>query len=295
MPSLKHSELQALSNTLLELYSPCSRADLPERFFAALERHLSCDSYCYNEFCGQIAVRMAQKPVLRLDATVFNRYVDQHPTIAVFVRDQTQSSLKISDFLSLNQWQRSDLWNNFFRLECLNYQLGYLAGNEGPRLGLALNRTERDFTEEERALFDLLIPHLLQVFQTSQFFSRLSDVAEASRQAWLVVNSTGRILFETGKAVDLLVEYFGHNGSLPAQIRDWLNRRAAALNDINGLVSPLQDFSIQQGSRRLTVRSLSSPDSPEQRLLLSKEDQDLDPQSLQCLGLTNAKRKYYSG
>src|SRR6516162_7551718 len=124
MPSLKHSELQALSNTLLELYSPCSRADLPERFFAALERHLSCDSYCYNEFCGQIAVRMAQKPVLRLDATVFNRYVDQHPTIAVFVRDQTQSSLKISDFLSLNQWQRSDLWNNFFRLECLNYQLG---------------------------------------------------------------------------------------------------------------------------------------------------------------------------
>src|SRR5262249_34533721 len=78
----------------------------------------------------------------------------------------------------------------------------------------------------------------------------------------------------------------GYNGSLPAQIRDWLNRRAAALNDSNGLVSPLQDFSIQRGSKRLTVRSLSPPDSPEQRLLLSKDDQELDPQSLQCLGLT---------
>jgi hypothetical protein len=117
MPCLKHSELQALSNTLLELYSPCSQADLPKRFFAALERHLSCDSYCYNEFSDQIAVRMAHKPILRLDTSVFNHYVDQRPTIAAFVRDQTQSSLKISDFLSLNQWQRSDLWNNFFRLE----------------------------------------------------------------------------------------------------------------------------------------------------------------------------------
>jgi hypothetical protein len=159
---------------------------------------------------------------------------------------------------------------------------------------LALNRTKRDFTEEERALFDLLIPHLLQVFQTSQLFSRLSDVAETSREAWLVANSTGRILFETGKAVDWLVEYFG-NGSLPAQIRDWLKRRASGFNDSNGLASSLQDFSIQRGRKRLTVRSLSSPQSPEQRLLLSKDNQEFDPQALHLWDLQNGKRKYYSG
>jgi DNA-binding CsgD family transcriptional regulator len=286
MPRLKHFELQALSSTLLELYSPSPQANLPARFFAALKRHLSCDNYCYSEFSNQGAACMAFEPALRVDTNVFNHYVDQHPTIAAFIKDQIRSSLKISDFLSLNQWRRSDLWNNCFRLENLNYQLGYLALNPGPRLGLALNRTKRDFTDGERALFDLLIPHLLQVFQTSQLFSRRQDPKEANGQAWLIADSTGQILSETNQALHWLTEYFGHNGSLPARIRDWLRQRAAAFNDSNGLVSPLQDFSIQRGATHLTVRSLSPPDSPEQRLLLSKDHQELHPQPLQSLGLT---------
>src|SRR5262249_40112467 len=41
-----------------------------------------------------------------------------------------------------------------------------------------------------------------------------------------------------------------------------------------------------RGSNQLTVRSLSPPDSQEQRLLLSQYDQELGPESLQTLGLT---------
>jgi hypothetical protein len=188
-------------------------------------------------------------------------------------KDQIRSSLKISDFLTLNRWRRSDLWNNCFRPENLNYQLGYLALNPGPWLGLALNRTKRDFTDGERALLDLLIPHLLQVFQTSQLFSRRSELKETNGQALLIADSTGQILSETNQALHWLREYFGYNGSLPARIRDWLKRRAAAFNDSDGLVSPLEDFSIQRGSNHLTVHSLSPPDSQEQRLLLRSLEQ----------------------
>lgn len=132
----------------------------------------------------------------------------------------------------------------------------------------------------------LLKPHLEQAFRTGRFFSHLSDAAEAGAQACLVVDSTGRILFDTGKAVHWLVEYFGHNGSLPAQIRDWLKQRASSLGDPNGVSPPLKDFSIQRGSKRLTVRSLSSVQATEHRLVLTQTSEELDAHSLQTLGLT---------
>jgi hypothetical protein len=152
MPRLKHAELQALSNTLLELYSPGPLADLPARIFAALERHVSCEHRCYHEFSDQIAV--AHKSSVQIDTATFNHYADQHPTMEAIIRDQIRSVAKIFDFKTLSQWQRTDLYNLCFRPEGLNHQnhqLGYLALNEGPRLGIALNRTKRDFSEEERA------------------------------------------------------------------------------------------------------------------------------------------------
>ena len=286
MARLKHSELEAFSNTLLELYSPGPQEDLPARILAALERNISCEHRCYHEFSDQIAMRVAHKPSVQIDINAFNQYADQHPALGAIIRDQIRSSARISDFKTLSQWRRTDLYNLCFRPEGLNYQLGYLALNEGPRLGIALNRAKRDFSEEERTLFDLLIPHLFQVFRTSQFLSRLSEVAEASGQAWIAADCSGRILFETGKAVHWLVEYFGHNGSLPAQIRDWLKRRASSLGDPSGVSLPLKDFSIQRGSKRLTVRSLSSVQAAEHRLVLTETSEELDANSLQTLGLT---------
>lgn len=286
MPRLKHSELRAFSQTLVDLYSPGPHAAMPARAFAALERHLSCDHCCYHEFSDQTLVRAVHKPDLPLDTDIFSYYVDQHPGLAAIIGKQIRTSVKISDFKTLSQWHRTDLYNYFFRPEGLNHQLGYLALNEGARLGLALNRKKRDFSEEERTLLDLLVPHLVQSFHASRLFSELSEIAEAGGNAWLVIDSTGHILFETGKAVRWLAKYFGHNHSLPTQILDWLKRRASRLGDPNDLTSPLKELSVRRGSERLVVESLSPVRSPEQRLLLSEIKDELDPQPLRCLGLT---------
>jgi hypothetical protein len=92
--------------------------------------------------------------------------------------------------------------------------------NNGRRFGLAFNRMKRDFGEQERFLLNLLTPHLLHAFQSSQLFSLLSEQVEASGKAWLVADEAGHILFYTGKPIDWLREYFGNSGSLPAEIRD---------------------------------------------------------------------------
>jgi DNA-binding CsgD family transcriptional regulator len=124
------------------------------------------------------------------------------------------------------------------------------------------------------------------VFQTSQFLSWLSEVAKANDQGWLLVDSSCRVLLETVQAANWLTEYFGHDESLPAQLRAWLKRRASELKYSNDSASTLQDLSIERGSKVLTVHLLSPAESAEHRLLLTESDQKLHAQPLQKLGLT---------
>jgi DNA-binding CsgD family transcriptional regulator len=124
-----------------------------------------------------------------------------------------------------------------------------------------------------------------QVFEAGQILSWLSEVVEANDQAWLLVDSQCRILFETRLAVRWLIKYFGHNGSLPDQLRDWLKRHVSGLRNSNPSVLA-SHFSIQRGSTLLTVKLLSPAKSGEQRLLLTESDQEVHAGPLQALGLT---------
>ncbi len=162
-------------------------------------------------------------PEYPFDNRIFEAYLHQHPTWNGIVSGRLKSSVKISDFVSRAGWQRTDLYNYIFRPQGQNHQLAFITLGELPQLGVALNRSTRDFSEEERSVLDLLKPHLSQALTASKLSSCFSHAAESNGQAWIVTDSTGRILFETGKAIDLLKEYFGHNGSLPTQVRDWLN------------------------------------------------------------------------
>jgi len=42
--------------------SPVSKRICLRAFFTAMERHLSCTNYRYDEFSGEFAVRLAHKP-----------------------------------------------------------------------------------------------------------------------------------------------------------------------------------------------------------------------------------------
>jgi hypothetical protein len=214
MPRLRQLELRTLSEALLELYSPGPNADLPVRMYATLQRCLSFDFLGYHEITDNQNQRSVGYPEFPFDIRIFEAYLHQHPSWNGVVRDRLESSVRISDFVSRDKWQRTDLYNHIFRPQGLDHQLAFITFSEFPQLGVALNRSRRDFSEEERSILDLLKPHLSQALTASKLISYYSDAAERNGQAWIVANSAGRILFETGKAVDLLKEYFGHNGSL---------------------------------------------------------------------------------
>ncbi|MBV8415434.1 MAG: helix-turn-helix transcriptional regulator [Verrucomicrobia bacterium] len=286
MPRLGHLELRAFSEALLELYSPGPNTDLPARMFTTLHRCLSFDFLGYHEITDNRNQRGVIYPEYPFHKGIFEAYLHQHPAWNAIIRARLEASVKISDFVSRDRWQRTDLYNHIFRPRGLNHQLAFITFGEFSQLGVALNRSTRDFSEEERSLLDLFKPHLSQALTASKLFSYYSDAAEGNGQAWIVADSAGRILFETGKAIDLLREFFGQNGSLPPQLRDWLKRRAQSLVNSNCLNLTLKEFSVQRGAKRLDVQSLSPVNASEHRLVLRETSEALDARSLQTLGLT---------
>jgi hypothetical protein len=65
MTRLRHSQLEALSKALLEIHVPGVLESLPERFFNAVRRFLTCDIYCYNELRNDQAIRFVDEPEYR--------------------------------------------------------------------------------------------------------------------------------------------------------------------------------------------------------------------------------------
>jgi DNA-binding CsgD family transcriptional regulator len=288
MPRLEHKNLTAVSEALLSLYAPGPYADFPARVCATVHHCLPSDCLAYHEIIDNQNQRAFFFPKIPFDTQIFETYLDQHPTWNAFAKDHMESSVKISDFISRDGWQRTDLYNHIFRPLTFDHQLAFITLGELPQLGVALNRSGMDFSEEERSILNVLKPHLFQAFTTSRLFSYFSDAADAVNHGYVVADRRGRILFATTKAIGWLEEYFGqnHNTSLPGILRDWLQNRSLKLFNTDNLGDPLKQLSFRFGSKRLTVESLSPIQGPDHRLVLSEVDDGLDAKPLEVLGIT---------
>ena len=119
---------------------------------------------------------------------VFDSYLYQLPTRAAALNLKTQSALKLSDFASLREWHRTDLYNYIFRANKLSYQLGFYSVHDSPQVGVSLNRSTRDFSEDERTILDLLRPHIVNAYRTDQFADYLAQRPEMAGHEMLLAD-----------------------------------------------------------------------------------------------------------
>ena len=218
MVRLKHSEEEALSRALLQLYRPCTLEDFPKRLLAALDECLSCDIYCYTELHQNGTARVEAKPSYRVSQDIFARYLHQHPSLNAIVERQILPPVKISDFCTLAQWQRTDLYNQYFRSENQKHQVGFLSLNQFPRFGASLNRSTGDFSEEEKQILELLRPHIVQAHENARIYGLLGKGLEAEGSAFLIARRVTGIL---------------RRHALPsAVLKSWWGRRRRRVNSI---------------------------------------------------------------
>jgi hypothetical protein len=134
MARLEHQNIVAVSEALLSLYAPGPNADFPVRVFRTLRRCLSFDFLGYHEIVDNRNQRGVIYPEYPFDMGIFDAYLHQHPAWNGIVRDRLESSVKISDFVSHDEWQRTDLYSYVFRPRGQNHQLAFITFGESPSL-----------------------------------------------------------------------------------------------------------------------------------------------------------------
>jgi hypothetical protein len=125
---------------------------------------------------------------------MFNRHLHEHPVIAHSGLPNTARSLRISDFLSRQQFHRLALYNEYYRPLGVEYQLSTVISISARHiLAVALDRDCLDFSENERLCLDLLRPHLMQSYRNLQILKLMKGAAEGNKKKLMVVNRTGQV------------------------------------------------------------------------------------------------------
>ena len=220
----------------------------------------------------------------------FAALASDHPFYRLYRGGGDGSARKVSDVVSLREFQRTALYNEVFRRIKIDHEMiVWLPVPRPIEINFGVHRERRDFTETDRLLLDLLRPHLVQAYRNAETVTQLGvnhrtlfDGFGALRHGAILLDADLRVLEMNARASELVTRYFGKRRqplSLPVQIRTWLVRQVSS--DIIELLEPL---TIDQATTRLIVRLLHRTG----RLLLILDEQwtVLLPEVLMPLGIT---------
>ena len=100
------------------------------------------------------------------DRAAFDRHFHEHPLVRYNAYQGGRGTQRISDSLPIEQFRRSALYNDYYRRIRIDHAMALpIYVRDGVLVSFVLNRTRRNFTDRERALLDVLRPHLARVYQ----------------------------------------------------------------------------------------------------------------------------------
>jgi DNA-binding CsgD family transcriptional regulator len=162
MPRVSVSDYQRVLDVLYEAGGVEGQVPFPEAVLVALRCLVPCEVVTYHAGSGGGTPAIAQTGQWRGDWTAQLREVDArtwHQDGLV----PTWGARKISDYLTQREFHRLELYQDVSRVLGIEYMMRLWldsGGADGARL--EFDRTDHDFDERDRAVLDLLLPHLAQ-------------------------------------------------------------------------------------------------------------------------------------
>jgi len=119
------------------------------------------------------------------ERAAFDRHFKHHPLVRFHGYDGGSVTQRISDCLPLARFRESALYNDYYRRIRIDHAVALpIFVRDGLLVSFVLNRSRRDFSDRERALLDLLRPHLARLYRRTATLNRLTP-REAEVLHWL--------------------------------------------------------------------------------------------------------------
>jgi DNA-binding CsgD family transcriptional regulator len=221
---LPSGRLEAALRSTVEWQEAASIHELALEACAGLHRLIPSDGVGWNEVdLGGRELRALTHPAgyfltghARLAELLHENPLVEH-------RAETRGAARtFSDFLSAAEFHRRHMYGDVYRDHDVEDLVAALVGvSGGVVIVVAFNRGARSFTRADRRLLDLLRPHLARAYravaeraEARALRAALERGLAAAGRAVLVLGRDGRIIEATGRARQLLADWFGHE--LPA-------------------------------------------------------------------------------
>lgn len=264
--------------------------DFPGRVVDAAPSLVPCARVSWNEVdraTGRMTV--VAKPEIDWATTAYDeRFAElagEHPVIAHFQRTHDGRPYKISDFLTADEFHRLSLYEEVYRPLGAEDQMFMTLPTPPPLgIGVALSRTEPDFTERDRNLLNLARPNLVVAYRNAALFTRLRTaldsferLAHERRDAIVVLTRQGVVEYATPRAIELLDRWFGPD-------LDELHRVCAAARASTG---PAWPTTVERDGHTLSVRVLPGASDGADVVVLDEASEMPSAARLAELGLTD--------
>ena len=281
MPWLADSDVGAGQGFARALADARTVAEVRNRSVAALAQLVPADVMTWDRVdLKSGAVRHAAFPAEAEPRGAFDALVGDavgHPLLAAHVA-RRRGALRLTEAVEYGRLTHSELFGDLLHPSGFDFGMAIGVRTEGAEAVVAgLGRAEREFSERDRDLLDLVRPGLEGAVRATQARERLEQALAAGPPpgtAVVLLNRFAEIELSSVDAERWLAEHFGpadHPGWLPGPVAEWLALppRPPLISDRNG--------------RRLTIRLLQGEPHA---LLLEEEVTSFRAAALDRLGLT---------
>jgi DNA-binding CsgD family transcriptional regulator len=281
MPWLADTDVGAARGLVRAIAEARTEAEVRRRALQALAELVPADLLTWDRVeLATGAVRHEAVPAGAEPPGAFGALVgdaEGHPLLAAHAAGR-RPALRLSEAVEPRRLSRSELYGELLHRSGVEYGIAIgLRTGRGEAVVAGLCRTEREFSERDRDVLDLVRPGLEAALRAAQARGRLARALAAEPPpgtAVVLLDRSGEIELSSLDAERWLAEHFGaaeHPGWLPGPVARWL-----ALPPRPPLVS-------ERDGRRLTVRLV--PGDPH-ALLLEEQVACFRSDALDCLGLS---------